>query len=399
MIAATEHYSELVITWVTFDSTSTSQVLYGLTGEPLWNVAYGSETEFVHKEGKNPLTRYIHRVNLTNLLPLIKYDYICGSPANWSKLFTTRTLGDGTSPTTLAVFGDMGYKNGQSIPWLISEATNGTIDGVLHCGDIAYNLFNDGGRNGDDFINAIERISSKVPYMVAPGNHEWLHNFSDYRYRFSMPGNTSNGYYSWNVGSAHIISLTTEIYFFLWDGIDLIKEQYDWLVQDLQKATSEEQRAKYPWIITMAHHPMYCSTTDEDDCNHRDSVVRVGLPVIHKYGLESLFYEYGVDVALWGHEHIYERLWPVYDYKVMNGTNPYHNTLAPVHIISGAAGCREGRDLFMDHQPDWAAFISREYGYSKMTIHNITHLSIDQISISQNGTVIDTVTLSKDPPI
>ena len=45
----------------------------------------------------------------------------------------------------------------------------------------------------------------------------------------------------------------------------------------------------------------------------------------------------GVDVALWGHEHIYERLWPVYDYKVMNGTNPYHNTLAPVHIISGAA--------------------------------------------------------------
>lgn len=45
----------------------------------------------------------------------------------------------------------------------------------------------------------------------------------------------------------------------------------------------------------------------------------------------------GVDVALWGHEHIYERLWPVYDYKVMNGTNPYYNTPAPVHIISGAA--------------------------------------------------------------
>ena len=47
----------------------------------------------------------------------------------------------------------------------------------------------------------------------------------------------------------------------------------------------------------------------------------------------------GVDVALWGHEHIYERLWPVYDYKVMNGThgNPYYNTLTPVHIITGAA--------------------------------------------------------------
>ena len=48
------------------------------------------------------------------------------------------------------------------------------------------------------------------------------------------------------------------------------------VTRSLQKATSEEQRAKYPWIITMAHHPMYCSTTDEDDCNHRDSVVSCG---------------------------------------------------------------------------------------------------------------------------
>ena len=78
-------------------------------------------------------------------------DYICGSPSNWSKLFTMRTFGDVTSSPTLAVYGDLGYKNGQSIPWLKSEAINGTIDGVLHCGDIAYNLFNVsafGGRGG-----------------------------------------------------------------------------------------------------------------------------------------------------------------------------------------------------------------------------------------------------------
>lgn len=61
--------------------------------------------------------------------------------------------------------------------------------------------------------------------------------------------------------------------------------------------------------------------------------------VLHIYAgiVTNLSGSLGVDVALWGHEHIYERLWPVYDYKVMNGTNPYYNIPAPVHIISGAA--------------------------------------------------------------
>lgn len=63
----------MVITWVTFAPTPSSQVLYGFNGEPLSNTAYGSETEFVHKEGKYPVTRFIHRVNVTDLIPLAKY--------------------------------------------------------------------------------------------------------------------------------------------------------------------------------------------------------------------------------------------------------------------------------------------------------------------------------------
>ena len=85
----------------------------------------------------------------------------------------------------------------------------------------------------------------------------------------------------------------------------------------------------------------------------------------------------GVDVALWAHEHAYERLWPVYNREVseteqtlygnmlyiyvmvlypiiytltkaisismwsqvMNGSydSPYTNPRAPVHIITGSA--------------------------------------------------------------
>lgn len=49
--------------------------------------------------------------------------------------------------------------------------------------------------------------------------------------------------------------------------------------------------------------------------------------------------EYGVDLVIWAHEHSYERLWPLYNYEVRNGSyeDPYRNPGAPVHIISGSA--------------------------------------------------------------
>lgn len=62
---------------------------------------------------------------------------------------------------------------------------------------------------------------------------------------------------------------------------------------------------------------------------------------LNRFGLESLLYEFGVDLALWAHEHSYERLWPVYNRTVMNGTSsinqPYVNPRATVHVTTGSA--------------------------------------------------------------
>lgn len=79
---------------------------------------------------------------------------------------------------------------------------------------------------------------------------------------------------SWDVGPTHIISIDSEFYYYLWYGVDLIAEQYHWLEEDLRQANQAAQRAKHPWIVTMFHHPMYCTTVNLQDCNNHESLVR-----------------------------------------------------------------------------------------------------------------------------
>ncbi|XP_065882437.1 acid phosphatase type 7-like [Dysidea avara] len=229
-----------------------------------------------------------------------------------------------------------------------------------------------GGKVGDDFMNEIQDIATKVPYMTAPGNHEKAYNFSHYINRFAMPGGQANYYYSWDVGNAHFILFSTEVYFYFNYGPELVRYQYEWLEKDLKEVNSRKDR---PWIITGAHRPMYCSTVDVDDCNHREGTVRTGHPFFHEYGLEKLFYDYGVDIELWAHEHEYQRMWPVYNRTVYNGSDsePYVDPKAPVHVITGSAGYREGRTLFREPMP-WDAVRYYDYGYSYLTVINSTHV-------------------------
>ena len=46
-----------------------------------------------------------------------------------------------------------------------------------------------------------------------------------------------------------------------------------------------------------------------------------------------------MDIALWAHEHEYQRMWPVYNRTVYNGSvsQPYVDPKATVHLITGSA--------------------------------------------------------------
>uniref|UniRef100_A0A146M8T4 Purple acid phosphatase n=1 Tax=Lygus hesperus TaxID=30085 RepID=A0A146M8T4_LYGHE len=390
-----ENVSEIVVTWST-KQRAPSVVEYGIDG--LARSVKGTVKKFVDN-GPRQLAQYIHRVKLSDLLPKQRYVYHCGSNLGWSDEFWFRTVDNTTDwAPKLAVYGDMGNENARSLPFLQRESLVGSLDAVLHVGDFAYDMRDDDGQVGDQFMRQIEPIAAYLPYMVSAGNHEEAYNFSHYRAKFSMPGGHDNLWYSFDMGPIHFINLNTEAYYFPEYGIKLCIKQYLWLEEDLKKASSPENRAKRPWIITYGHRPMYCSDNDGDDCTRHSSRVRSGVPIFNWFGLEDLFYKYGVDLELWAHEHSYERLWPVYNHEVRNGSynEPYRNPNAPVHIITGSAGCKENTDPFVDHPQHWSAFRSSDYGYARLQVFNHTHLYFEQISVDLEGDVIDRMWLIKD---
>ena len=63
-------------------------------------------------------------------------------------------------------------------------------------------------------------------------------------------------------GLVHVVMFSSEVFFSV--GVYsalLLPAMYAWLEADLAAV----DRNVTPWVITMAHQPMYCSPNDDDD--------------------------------------------------------------------------------------------------------------------------------------
>jgi hypothetical protein len=63
----------------------------------------------------------------------------------------------------------MGSSNAQALGKLQKWAQNGEFDMIFHNGDIAYNMDEQNGRMGDEFMRQIEPAAAYVPYMTSVG--------------------------------------------------------------------------------------------------------------------------------------------------------------------------------------------------------------------------------------
>ena len=417
-LSYTNNPTEMMITWNTVDNPKVSTVKYSIASSKHQlseSTTTDNITMFVD-DGDLKRIQYINRVLLTNLTLGEKYIYVCGTNEyGWSSVYHFVAMKDFSKtkePLRILAYGDLGDVNAVSLSQLQNIVETKNIDAILHIGDFAYDLLDNNGLVGDQFMMDIEPIAAYTPYMTAVGNHEAGYNYSHYINRFTMPNfpnNNGNMLYSWNIGPAHIISFSSEVYFkpntrIVTKDYPPIKSQFNWLVDDLTRANLPNNRKNQPWIITMAHRPLYCSNLGYDACAWEINPMREGLLYDSKIrlGLDSLFYNYKVDLELWGHEHTYERSYPLYRHipytsniTNVNHTSYYYNPIAPVHIITGACGNKEmtGAPVPFTNNT-WSASRSYSYGFSYMEIYNYTHLHISQIN-GRNGTVIDELWIIK----
>jgi len=216
-------------------------------------------------------------------------------------------------------------------------------------------------------------------------------------------GTNNNWWYSWDYVSGgarvHFASINTEVYYVYVDEFpppDLTPQmiaQYKWLDQDLEQA--RENGAD--WIVVYGHRPMYCSNVDGTDCTYDAEVLRRGVNGTTQWGLEEILGRHKVDIYLCGHEHSYERTFPVYQgvwEKQLNHT--FINPESPTHIISGSAGCQEDYDYFDDvFYGPWSVLRSASYGYGHLRVYNSSHLYWDQL-LSEGQAGLDYLWIIKD---
>jgi 3',5'-cyclic AMP phosphodiesterase CpdA len=123
----------------------------------------------------------------------------------------------------------------------------------------------------------------------APGNHEYQSPgaLPYFDYFGDRAGPRGAGFYSFTLGNWHIISLNSEV------GITQGQEQYLWLRRDLEETRAARTRC----TLAYWHHPLFTSGPSGGTGGRmRD--------------LWALLYEFGVDVAITGHDHFYERFAP-----------------------------------------------------------------------------------------
>ena len=172
------------------------------------------------------------------------------------------------------------------------EALMGTggYDFVLNAGDMA--------DNGDNFnqwgwaFNENLEFFANSSVISTAGNHEdtggKLSDFHNYDALVSAAGqNTDSGlYFSFDYATAHVIVLNTNDA----DAANgLSTAQYDWLINDLQ------QNRDAKWTFVLMHKSLYSGGSHSFD----------GDVKAMREQLVPVFYEYGVDLVLAGHDHTY----------------------------------------------------------------------------------------------
>jgi len=220
-----------------------------------------------------------HTAEMTGLEPNTIYHYRLKTSEPWeSEDYTFKTApvkGEQKTSFKFVTLNDVqgSYETFEKAVQMVKKEN---VDLILYLGDFT--------RSGsqpewDLWFKCGKEIFREVPLMSVRGNVDG----TLYLDQFAFPGNER--WFSIDYGNVHFVFLST-----MTEGE--VAEQRPWLLNDLQENNNT-------WTIAMAHKAAFGSAAQ----NGPEQYI-----VDHWV---DVFENYGVDLYLNGHEHSYERTWPL----------------------------------------------------------------------------------------
>jgi hypothetical protein len=223
---------------------------------------------------------YVYRARLGDLAPAATYRYRVvhdrqGGKQVRSDVARFTTWAEAARRATFIVYGDS-RSNPDAHGRIARQFDRYQPAFILHTGDAVHSGWCHE-QWEPQFFEPLEAVIDHVPLFIACGNHDGT--AEDLLRWFDLPG--GHTWYSFDCGPVHVAVL---------DSYDQTPEAAQWLEKDLAGA-------KAPWKLVAYHMPIspydyYVSEFDRQTL----------LPLLDRYG---------VDVAIAGHNHSYERFKPV----------------------------------------------------------------------------------------
>jgi len=220
------------------------------------------------------------------------------------------------------------------------RSSENRLSGMLMLGDNAYDDGTDQ-EYQDAVFNEAERfglLMKNLPFWSTPGNHDYnsINRFDPpeqhvgpYFEIMDVPTNGEAGglatgtelYYSFDYANTHFISLNSELLGWVpSQGFDDQNPMLIWLRQDLAANTQD-------WTIVYFHEPPYSKGSHDSDAFFE----------IFIFGMREnyvpVFDEFGVDLVLSGHSHVFER-----SFKIRGHYGTSDTWDASTMLIDGSSG-------------------------------------------------------------
>jgi hypothetical protein len=350
----------MTVVWETTTSTSGSTVKYG----PDTNYSQ-IVTGTTDNQGTNGL---IHIVEITGLSPGLTYHYTCGDiTGGWSPDSIFMTAPANTTNFTFISMGDS-RDNPTEFQKIVGKVIIVNPDFVGFSGDLCGS---DNANDYDVWFTIWQLLGNHISIVPSIGNHE--EGGVNYIHRFTLPNNER--WYSLNYSNMHIIVLSTSQ-----DTYAPGTEQYNWLVNDLQAAAND---SVHTWKIAIFHNPPY--NVGGHGCN----------PNVQNY-LVPIFNEYKVDLVFNGHNHYYERTYPLKGggaTPIVTDTNLhyYKNPDGIIYATTGSCGA----PLYDIGSAYYLAVAVKNYNYAKISIYLNNSLHMETF-LDDGATIIDDFWIEKN---